>query len=105
MENVSARRATPRSRVGRDTIRDQENAVLDIFSQESFFKVRQDTAFMCCSSPVLQSSKRVIARYLSAPAVCAYLAHVRVVLAVQVGGAVVVFLVLFFVFVIGPPEG
>ncbi|CAL5218641.1 g343 [Coccomyxa viridis] len=60
VENVSSRRSTPRSRVGRDSIRDQENAVLDIFSQESFFKV---------------------------------------------GGAVVVFLVLFFVFVIGPPEG
>ena len=27
-----------------DKIRDQENAVLDIFSQESFFKVRLNTA-------------------------------------------------------------
>ena len=44
VEDVSKRRSSPRLRAQRDKIRDQENAVLDIFSQESFFKVRQHIA-------------------------------------------------------------
>lgn len=39
VEDVSARRSSPRLRAQRDKIREQENAVLDVFSQESFFKV------------------------------------------------------------------
>ena len=44
IEDVSSRRSSPRLRTQSDKIRDQENAVLDIFSQESFFKVRQNAA-------------------------------------------------------------
>ncbi|CAK0772822.1 hypothetical protein CVIRNUC_004003 [Coccomyxa viridis] len=59
VEDVSSRRSSPRLKATRDKIREQENAVLDVFSQESFFKI---------------------------------------------GGALVVFLIVFFVFIIGPPE-
>lgn len=38
---MSARKSSPRLRAQRDKIREQENAVLDVFSQESFFKVLQ----------------------------------------------------------------
>ena len=41
MEDVSSRRSSPRLKATRDRIREQENAVLDVFSQESFFKVIQ----------------------------------------------------------------
>ena len=39
VEDVSSRRSSPRLRATRDKIREQENAVLDVFSQENFFKV------------------------------------------------------------------
>lgn len=39
VEDVSSRSSSPRLKVTRDKIREQENAVLDVFSQESFFKV------------------------------------------------------------------
>ena len=41
VEDVSSRRSSPRLKATRDKIREQENAVLDVFSQESFFKVIQ----------------------------------------------------------------
>ena len=45
VENVSKRNASPRLRNQRDRIREQENAVLNIFSQESFFKVLHYSLF------------------------------------------------------------
>ena len=41
VEDVSSRSSSPRLKATRDKIREQENAVLDVFSQEIFFKVRQ----------------------------------------------------------------
>ena len=73
VEDVSSRRSSPRLRAQRDTIRDQENAVLDIFSQESFFKVRQHVAplfFIVTKSAIDPSSRYRVATCVANPAAC-----------------------------------
>lgn len=79
--------------------------MLDIFSQESFFKVRQYTAPLFLVGNLINwtfSSYRSTVCAISTAACTHKAAGLHASL--QVGGAVVVFLVLFFVFVIGPPD-